>query len=441
MIAKNLGLGLAALFSIALLAGMTSPAQAYGPEGLFGGRPRPDDVIVLDNPTLPEDRPQRAQSVLQHPRPDFDPVPITLGGFELFPSAEMGAYYDSNIYAQSDNTKSDEIIGLRPAVSAFSNWNRHSIAATAFGDLNFYTHKTDENYADFVSSVEGRYDIMAQTWIASRFGYQHLAEPRSSPDAVNGINPTTFNVANGGLTAYRGLGKLKITGNYDLRRYFYNDTPSTTGMIDQSQRDRTEQKVGPRISYDLTENLKPYVQANYNVRTYDNNHTHQSDGYDAVAGATADFGGITSADVYVGWMSQDYENFLYDNTNSGIKFGGRLEWNVTGMTTVVLETSRTIEETTGTDFNSYKATGGSATVTHELLRNVLLEADLGFTRYDFNGLGERQDDNILAGGGARWLINRYLYSDFIYNWSNRSSDASGSDYSRHLVTLRLGVQM
>ncbi|MDD5587332.1 MAG: outer membrane beta-barrel protein, partial [Alphaproteobacteria bacterium] len=303
MNAKDLGLGLAGLVAVALLAGLASPAQAYGPEGMFGGRPRPDDVIVLDNPVLPEDRPQRAQSVLQHPRPDFDPVPITLGGFEFFPSAEMGAYYDSNIYAQPDDTTSDVIIGLRPAVSAFSNWSRHAVSTTVFGDLNFYTDKEDENYADFVSSVEGRYDIMPQTWVASRFGYQHLAEPRSSPDAVNGINPTTFNAANGGLTAYRGVGKVKAAGNYDLRRYFYNNTPTATGEIDQSFRDRTEQKLGPRVSYELTENLKPFVEGNYNWRTYDNFHAHQSNGYDAVVGATADFGGITSAEAYVGWMS------------------------------------------------------------------------------------------------------------------------------------------
>ncbi|MDD5586670.1 MAG: outer membrane beta-barrel protein, partial [Alphaproteobacteria bacterium] len=145
--------------------------------------------------------------------------------------------------------------------------------------------------------------------------------------------------------------------------------------------------------------------------------------------------------AYVGWMSQDYGNFGSNEVNDGVKFGGRLEWNVTGMDTLVLEVSRSIEETTDTNFNSYKATGGSATFTHELLRNVLLEADFGFTRSDYNGIGERQDDNVLAGGGARWLINRYLYSDFIYNWSNRDSDAPGSDYSRHLVTLRLGVQL
>jgi len=425
-----------------VLMALSGAANAYGPEGMFGGRLRPDNMIVFGAPIQPEDRPQRAQSVLQHPRPDYDPVPVTVGSFELFPSVELGGNYDSNIFATQDNTTADGIVSLRPAVSAFSNWNRHALSMTAFGDINFYQDNPNENFIDFATDVQGRYDIMAQTWMTGRLGYQHLAEPRSSPDAVNGSEPTTFNVARGGLSAYRGIGKLKPSIDYDLTRYMYNDTPSSAGKIDQSYRDRTYNVISPKISYDLTENFKPYVRGGYNWRTYDNNHQRQSEGYEAVVGTVADFGGITSVDLYAGWMSQNYDNFAFDKkTNDGVKFGGRLEWNVTGLTSVVLETSRTIEETTDANFNSYKATGGSATVTHELLRNLLLEADFGFTRDDYVGNGSRQDDNISAGGGARWLINRYLYSDLIYNWSNRDSDAPGADYDRHLVTVRLGVQM
>jgi hypothetical protein len=29
---------------------------------------------------------------LKHPRPDYDPAPIALGSFELFPTLELGEY-------------------------------------------------------------------------------------------------------------------------------------------------------------------------------------------------------------------------------------------------------------------------------------------------------------------------------------------------------------
>jgi len=428
--------------ALLMTSALTSPAVAYGPEGMFGGRLNPDSTIALDNPVQIDTRPQRAQSVLQHPRPDYDPVPITIGSFELFPSVEAGYAYDSNIFAEHSNGRDDHIATLRPAASVFSNWNRHAIAATAFGDLNFYKSHQNENFNNFVTGIEGRYDIMPETWLSTRLGYQHLAEPRSSPNAVSGSEPTTFNVANGGLTAYRGIGKVKVGADYDLKRFIYNDTPASLGLIDNSHRDRTTHEIGPRVVYDLTENLKPYIKGHYNWRVYDNNHTRQSEGYDAVVGATADFGGITSADLFVGWMSQDFKNFTLDNkTNDALKIGGRLEWNVTGLTTLVLEADRTIEETTIDNFNSFVATGGSATLTHELRRNILLEGNFAFTRDDYNGLGSREDDNIETGAGVRWLINRYLYSDLVYSYNKRMSDEEASDFSRHLVALRIGAQM
>ncbi len=430
-----------AVYGVLLASTALSSAYAYGPEGMFGGRLNPDSTIVLSSPVEIEARPARAQSVLQHPRPDYDPVPITVRSFEVFPAVEMGYAYDSNIFAQKNNTTDDHLATLRPAVSVFSNWNRHALAATAFGDLNFFTGNPDENAALFVTGLQGRYDIMSETWLAGRLGYQHLAEPRSSADDAGGSEPTTFNVSRGGLTAYRGIGKVKLEGTYDLSRYFYNDTPSSVGFIDQSFRDRTYHELGGKVVYDLTANFKPYVKTGYNWRVYDNFHTHQSQGYEAVVGTTADFGGITSVDAYIGWMSQDYENFGSNEVNDGVKFGGRLEWNVTGLTSLVLETSRTIEETTLAGFNSFKATGGSATLTHELRRNILLEGDFSFTRDDYHGIGERSDDNIAAGGGVRYLINRHLYTDLVYSWNKRMSDDSASDFSKHIVNVRLGVQM
>lgn len=428
--------------ALLVTAALTGTAHAYGPEGMFGGRLNPDSTITLNNPSLIEDRPQRAQSVLQHPRPDYDPVPVMVKSFELFPSVEAGYAYDSNIYAQHSDTTDDHVMTVRPAVSAFSNWNRHALNATAFGDLNFFTGHSDENRADFVTAINGRYDVMQEAWLSGRLGYQHLAEPRSSPDAVSGSEPTTFNVGQGGLTAYRGVGKVKLQGDYDIARYGYNDTPSSAGMIDQSGRDRTEHVLGGKIGYDLSGNLKPYVKTTYNWRVYDDNETRASEGYDAVVGATADFGGITSLDAYVGWMSQSYDHFTPSGkTNDGVKFGGRFEWNITGLTTLVLETSRTIEETTVDGFDSYKATGGSATLTHELRRNLLVEADFSFTRDDFQGSTSRTDDVVTAGGGIRWLINRYLYSDLVYSWNRRFSDDTASDFSEHIVALRVGAQM
>jgi len=438
----NVKLGGSALLAALMVLGVAPEAQAYGPEGLFGGRPLPDSTIQTLSPVeLRNDRPERAESVLEHPRPDYDPAPIDLGSFELFPTLELGETYDDNIYAAREGQRDDVIGSVRPIVELFSNWGRHAMSFTTYGDVNYYSEHADENYKNGVFALNGRYDIVNQTWLAARGGYQRLTEQRTSPNAVNGSDPTTFGLAKGGLTFFRGPGKLKMNADYDIKRFDYDDTPSSTGMIDQSTRDRDEHLMAVRFGYDWSGNFQPYVRATYNIRNYDNNPTHESKGYEVDVGATADFGGITSLDLYVGWFEQYYDKFTDKKIVTSPKMGGRLDWNVTGLTSVVLEGTRTLEETTQPGFNSFFSTGGSATITHELLRNVLVEGDFAFTRDDFNGVGERQDDQISAGGGFRYLINRNLYTDVMYNWERRYSTDDASKYYRNVGTVRLGVRL
>jgi hypothetical protein len=429
--------------SAVLLGASAGSVLAYGSEGMFGGRAEPDSSIVLGNPIeLKNDRPERAESVLDHPRPDYDPLPYTVGSFEIFPSVEMGATYDTNIYATKNNQRNDLVNTIRPAVNAFSNWNRHALSMTTFGDINLYNDHSHENYENFVTDWNGRYDIMNQTWVAVRGGYQHLAEPRTSPDAADGTDPTTFNLAKGGLGFYRGLGKLKLNADYDAKRFDYNDAySSTTGPIDQSYRDRTEHRVGGQVRYDVSENFKPFVRAAYNRRDFDDNKAHNSQGYDAAVGAIADFGGITSVEGYVGWLSQSYDKTAVKREANAPLVGGRIEWNVTGKTSVVLEGTRTMEDTGLTGYSGFIASGGSATVTHELRRNLLAEVNFGATRSDYVGTAERQDDDLSAGAGLRYLMTKHLYSDLFYNWTDRTSTNADAEYDRHLVMLRVGVRM
>lgn len=427
-----------------LVVTLQSPAFAYGTEGLFGGRPNPDNTITINNPVQLEARPGRAESVLQHPRPDYDPGPYTVGSFYLYPSLETGVSYNSNIFATSANQTADGIFTIHPTLNAISNWNRHALSLTTAGDLNFFKDNDTENFNNAIFQLNGRYDILNQTWLGLRGGYQYLAEPRSSPNTAAGREPTTFNVYNAGMTAYRGAGILRAQMDYDFHKYNYNNTPARVGggTINQTFRNRDEHVGGAKLTYAVTENFKPYVRGQYNIRNYTNDlQRRSSDGYRASAGALWDFGGITSLDVYAGWLSQDYSKFGgAKKVNNGFDMGGRFTWNVTGLTSVVFEANRSIEETTIAAFNSFKATGGSATVTHELLRNLLLEGRAAFTRDDFQGNGVRQDDIKTAGAGARWLIDRNLYSDLTYDWSHRTSTAAGAGYITHLATLRVGVQ-
>ena len=140
-------------------------------------------------------------------------------------------------------------------------------------------------------------------------------------------------------------------------------------------------------------------------------------------------------------MSQDYYNYSTNKVNSAPDFGGRIDWNVTGTTSLAIEGNRTIEESNDPLYSNYMQTGTSATLTHELLRNVIVEADANYSYDKFKGISSRNDDVFGLGSGFRWMINRHLYSDVNYNWSRRVSSDPTIGYFDNVITFRVGASM
>ena len=431
------------LVSAFLVTGYCPSAQAYGPEGIFGGRPMPDSSVDFSFiPAPAEDRPERAESVLSRPRPDYDPVPYMIGDFGLYPSIESGVAYDNNIYASKQNHNYDYIGTVRPVLSGQSDWSRNSLTFTTYGDINQFSNYQHESYQNALADVQGRYDVERGSWLAGYGGIEHLVEARSSPESVAGSEPTTFDLFKAGASGYRGVGLFHGEADYDFRRLSYDNVPTSSGaVINESSRNRNQNTVQAKVTYDADANIVPFVRVGYNRRDYDSNSLRRSQGYNTDVGSTFDFGGITTVEAYVGWLSQDYANYSANKVNSAPDFGGRIDWNVTGMTSLAIEANRTIEESNDPRFNSYMQSGGSATLTHELLRNVIIEGDANYSHEKFQGIASRNDDIFGLGTGFRWMINRHFYTDVNYDWSRRVSSDQTIGYFDNTLTFRVGASM
>jgi hypothetical protein len=433
---------------------ITSPfsAEAYQDSyqltglGLFGGAQNQDGSIDLRNSTTEQFDPIRGQSVVDRPRPDFAPTPIDVGSFQLFPSASFATYYDSNIYALPNTAKDDVVTKLDPAVSLVSNWNRHALAFTGFADVNTYMTHSEEDFSGGAMQLQGRYDLAPQTWLATNAAYQRDTEPRNSPNAVgNAATPTQFNLTTTGAEFYRGVGMLQTKVNYDFSYYDYDPVDLIGGgLASQNGRDRFQNGVRTELLYDLTENFKPFVRLGVDERDYTADSLRNSSGYRTDIGAKSDLGGITTMEGYIGYIDRNYYHFEDANVGA-FDFGAKILWNVTELTSVELETQRTIEETTfgGIDVptasSSYISSGATLSVTHELQRNILLEGSLGYDNDDFQ-LSSRVDNAYDVGTGMRYFVNRNIYTDATYDFQRRDSNVDGSSYDRHVVLLRVGVQ-
>lgn len=431
------------VLSAAMLIGYDAQAAQ---QGLFGGRAPQDGSLDMRQSTTEQFNPIRGQSVAARPRPDFDPTPIALGSFQAFPSINAASYYDSNIYSNTAAKNDDVVWKINPALGVASNWGRHALAFTGVGDASFFTNNADENYVGGAAQLEGRYDVAAQTWIAPYLAYQRNTEPRASADVVgNARTPTQFDLLRSGIGVNRGQGALKAQAKYDFSYYDYDKLRLVGGgSLSLNQRNRTQQRVSGDLQYDVTENLKPFVRGGYEWRDYTSNSRRTSGGYNIDAGVKADFGGIVTAEAYAGYIARDYDNFASGNVGA-VDFGGDVLWNVTELTSIAVDASRSIDETTfggfsaATASNAVLSTGTSATVTHELRRDVILEASGTYTNNDFQN-SVREDDVYGAGAGGRYFFNRNFYGDLNYNFIKRDSNNAGSSYDRHIVLARVGAQ-
>jgi hypothetical protein len=147
--------------------------------------------------------------------------------------------------------------------------------------------------------------------------------------------------------------------------------------------------------------------------------------------------GITVVSGMMGTKGEDYSTL---ETINGATAGVDLTWNVTKLTTLKFGVERSIEETTEDGASGVFRTDFDASVDHELLRNLILSAEAGYSLQEYEGTD--RDDNVVAFGLlGKYLLSRNFYISLGYEFSRRESDEAGSDYDRNVVMLRLQAQL
>lgn len=387
--------------------------------------------------------PGRGETVLNRQRPEYDPVGVRLGSFMLYPEAGLQQSYNSNVFATSTNEQSDFITAFEPSLDLRSNWNNHALNLHADSRVVRYWDFTDEDYEDYTLSADGRIDVLRDLRLFAGAGYQILHEPRSSPDNQGGTEPTEYSVTGANLGVEKDFNRLSFRLDGKTERYEYDSVRNSAGtVLDQSGRDRDQHEVGLRTGYEIAPLRKVYLLTTYNVREYDNltsGFNRDSDGYLIGVGTQYDLTGLIFLDAYAGYRRQDYSDSRLsqmDGWASGIK----VTWNMTPLTTVTGTLDRDIQETTLANSSGYFQTKAELRADHELLRNLILTASIGYQNDDFQGIS-RDDDYTLAGLGAKYLINRNFTLSGGYGYRSRESNIPGGDFDENVVMVRLGAQL
>ena len=425
--------------------------------------PAPPEAQPPVAPTAPTQQPaagtplERGESVLDRPRPEYDPLGIRLGSFFLYPKLELDELYNDNIFATQSSAKSDFITVASPTLDLRSNWATNMLNLSAGASVGTYASQSSENYGDYFVAANGRYDISHFLAALSSLRYEHLHEERDAPDAVgNAANPPQFDAYTGSV----GLAQTGLKIGYDAEFGFHREDYSNVnaiggGVLNEQIRNVNDYAPSLKVSYELAPRYDAFVRAEGLISQYDNSSggvagapNRNSQGYRADVGATIDLTGVTYIEVFGGYLDQMYNAPL--SSIHGLDAGAKVVWNVTELTSIKLDANRQVQDENNTALSSQGLTLNSPgylrslvtlSADHELLRNLLLHAEIDYENDDFVGI-QRTDDRYDFGVGARYLLNRNLYLGASYTYTKRNSDGSAqtNPFSRNLFLVRLGTQ-
>lgn len=408
-----------------------------------------------------EGEPDPNVTVQARPRPDYSPLGIRAGAFLVFPSLTLSEQFDDNVFATDNGKKSDFATIIAPRITAQSDWTRNALGfgAGVTGAVNY--DYSQNNYLDAFATTTGRLDVTRADKVSGFLRVDRLHEGRDDPNSRNNFDAADANAQqgnrDGNLNRY-WRGQVDTSYRHDFNRWFtvlganvqrlvYEEVGSQS---ENDRRDRNEYSGRFRLGYDLGPRINLFGEGRYSYRDYDKGQIYggeevkrNSQGFQGRLGTEVDITGILFGELALTYSRRNFDESQFNDT-SGFGGSGALTWNVTPLTTVILEAESDIAETTVqfqgdiAEANFQNSVG--LDVTHELLRNVLLNANTKFERDDFQGTS-RTDNIWSAGAGVTYLINRNLSLDGSYRFSTRSSDAPGARYDRNIVLVGITAKL
>ncbi len=371
--------------------------------------------------------------------PDYGPLGGRLGSFKVMPKISLAETFDDNIFRISSGTQSDFITGVNPEIVVKSDWNLHEVSFQGSGDLGYYFDHTSENYHDYRFGPSGRIDLDYETSLTGSLVYQRGHEDRGSPDDANSDEPVEYDMETVTMTLKRALGLIKFYVSGQYRRHKFENSSRAGLTVDNSSRNRSQKTLETKLAYDLGYNYEAFVSLKYDKRDYDsiNAFFRNSHGYETKTGVALNISGKTRADLYLGYIKQDYDNALGDIGD--INFGGSLLWNITDMTSIKGVAERTVRETTLAGASGIIRTSGNIEVEHALLRNLFLGGYAGVDNDEYIGVLSNARDNrtYKTGFDIVFKPSRIVTTKFDYDYTKRDFDVVANDYetNRAMVSL------
>lgn len=381
--------------------------------------------------------------VLERPRPGYEALGVRAGAFLLYPSVTFRVEHDSNLFADPVEL-SDTFLSVAPSLDLQSDWGRHSVALSL--DANFKRHdKYDSEDSDtWGVAGKGRLDVSRSTVVDGRIGYADRVESRATSDyEIEPRRPIQYTTDTIGVTARHDFARARLIGTADLVGYDYDDAESFTGgIIDEDFRDHTEADVSVKLAMAISPATAVFAEVGAQQKSYDNTQgrNRDSSGWTGLVGLDLEITRLITGEASVGYISQDFDDPIYEDI-SNPHFRVRFNWYPTQLITVGLTGTQRVVDSSLEDSAAYVDRKVELRADYELLRNLIISAQIQGSDEDYRGI-DRRDRRYVGALSGNYLMNRTVGVSLRYKYE--TVESSGADRGRGFddqsVSLALVLQ-
>jgi hypothetical protein len=382
----------------------------------------------------------RYLTVAQRPRDQFDAKGIPVGSsFRLLPSFDVKEEYSDNLYATGSPTATDFQTTFSPKLQLESDWSRHSLSFTAYGDIHRYTDKTTENNDEYGADGALGLQLGQGGSFGLSGGYAHETVSRGDPENSNRLEPEQVDVTNGKAEWKQVFSFLLLGATAQITNY------RETSSLDRDK-DRTEMLGAVRVGYVFSPALNVFVEPSYTKRDFDlavdfGGVNRDSEVMAVNAGIGYDITGVLFGETKVGWYRAGFSD-PRTKANSGLSVESKTTWNPTARDTVIFTLARQNVITNALDTSSRVLTGGAIEYQHELLRNILLRASFSYFDDDFVGSFNNRDDEEIKGSfRADYFLNHYLSFYAMYSRNTVNSTVDTETFDENVFMIGIHTQL
>jgi hypothetical protein len=383
----------------------------------------------------------------------FDPLGVPLGSTLIFPYVQVDGGYDDNPnrLAPEYRPRGSTYFRGEGGLKVKSDWSRHSLEGELRGGYNEYFSYPAANRPDAQGQMIARYDVTRDTALDLR-GRMQLDTQRPGAPAISPGQSSVYVInrpiilgagAQAGVTQKFGRLEVSLRGTYD--RVWYQDAQYSNGTsLNLAATSYNDYGALLRTSYEVTPDLKPFVEATFDRRVHDspvdyNGFYRDSVGFVARGGATFNITELVKGEVSGGYGQRDYDDPRLLPLRGPV-IDAALIYTPSALTTLTLRGSTTMNETTLANASGALTRSITATLSHDLLRNLNVTFSGNYFSNDYQGANVRE-----RGGGAsvklEYKITRSVSLRASYAHELLDSSYPNADYTANVFLVGLRFQL